>query len=186
MPERAHVTSVEAIEAFRTSLILYVSKARPALEEVSGEVLRTKLWLENDQRVHWEGLFRRRAKALEQAQQALSSARMSSLQNAGTAEQMAVHKAKHAVEEAEAKLKQLKYWNREFDGRVEPLVKQLQKLHTFLANDLVHAAAYLTQTVNTLAAYAEVAPPADAPPSVPPGGQENVDSLATSQEKTSK
>src|SRR5258707_13620513 len=172
MPESAHVTSVEAIEAFRTSLILYVSKARPALEEVSAEVLRTELWLENDQRVHWEGQFRRRAKALEQAQQALSSARMSSLQNAGTAEQMAVHKAKHAVEEAEAKLKQLKYWNREFDGRVEPLVKQLQKLHTFLANDFVQAAAYLSQTVNTLASYAEVAPPGAASPSALPTEQD--------------
>ena len=86
MPERAHVTSLEALESFRANLILYVSKARPALEEVSAEVLRTKLWLENDQRVHWEGQFRRRAKALEQAQQALSSARMSSLHNAGTAD----------------------------------------------------------------------------------------------------
>jgi len=186
MPERAHVTSVEAIESFRASLILYVSKARPALEEVSAEVLRTKLWLENDQRMHWEGQFRRRAKALEQAQQALSSARMSSLQHAGTAELMAVHKAKHALEEAEGKLKQLKYWNREFDGRVEPLVKQLQKLHTFLANDLVHAAAYLTQTVNTLAAYAEVAPPGVATPSAAPAAPENAEDISTTQEKTSK
>src|ERR1051326_5682638 len=48
MPERAQVTSVEAIEAFRASLILFLSKARPTLEEVSGDVLRTKLWLQHD------------------------------------------------------------------------------------------------------------------------------------------
>src|SRR5260221_13356732 len=83
MPERAHVTSVEVLEAFRASLILYLSKARPTVEEVSAEVLRTRLWLENDQRVLWEGQVRRRTKALEQAQQALSSARMSNLREAG-------------------------------------------------------------------------------------------------------
>src|SRR6266849_1526853 len=141
MPERAHVTSVEVLESFRASLILYVSKARPTVEEVSAEVLRTRLWLENDQRVHWEGEVRRRAKALEQAQQALSSARMSNLREASSSEHMAVHKARRALDEAEAKLKLLKYWNREFDGRVQPLVKQLEKLHTLLANDMLQANA---------------------------------------------
>src|SRR5437870_4922308 len=107
MPDKAHVTSVEVVESFRASLILYLSKARPALEEVSADVLRTRLWLENDQRLHWEGQVRRRGKILEQAQQALSSARMSNLAQAGSAELMAFHKAKRAFEEAEAKLKVL-------------------------------------------------------------------------------
>src|SRR5947208_7463376 len=133
MPQRAQVTSVEALEAFRATLIVYLSKARPTLEEVSADVLRTKLWLENEQRMHWENQVRRRSQALEQAQQALSSARMSNLREASNTEFMAVRKAKRALEEAEAKLKLLKYWNREFDSRVEPLVKQLEKLHTFLA-----------------------------------------------------
>jgi len=162
MPEQAHVTSLEAIEAFRTSLILYVSKARPTLEEVSADVLRTKLWLENDQRMQLEGQVRRRTRELEQAEQALSSARMSNLREATAADQMAVHKARRAREEAEAKLKNLKRWHREFDSRVEPLVKQLEKLHTLLANDMLQANAYLAQVTDTLAAYAEVAPPGTA------------------------
>ena len=83
MPDKAHVTSVEALDAFRARLILYVSKARPALEEVSAEVLRVKLWLENDQRLHWEGEVRRCSRTLEQTRQAVSSARMSSLGQAG-------------------------------------------------------------------------------------------------------
>src|SRR4051812_13752597 len=100
MPDKAHVTSVEVLDAFRTSLILYVSKARPAVEEVSADVLRAKLWLENDQRLHWEAQVRRRGIALEQTRQALSSARMSNLSQAGSAELMAFHKAKRAFEEA--------------------------------------------------------------------------------------
>ena len=74
MPERAHVTSVEALEEFRATLIVYLTKARPTLEEVSGDVMRTRLWLENEQRVHWEAQVRRRTKELEEAQAALFQA----------------------------------------------------------------------------------------------------------------
>ena len=167
MPEKAHVSSLEVIESFRASLILYVSKARPTVEEVSADVLRTKLWLENDQRMHWEGQVQRRTKVLEQAQQALSSARMSSLGEASTAEQMMVRKARRALDEAEAKLKTLKHWNREFDHRADPLVKQLQKLHTVLSHDMLKASAYLAQAISTLAAYADIAPSSAATPSAP-------------------
>jgi hypothetical protein len=162
MPERAHVTSVEAIEDFRSKLVVYVSKARPTVEEVSSEIARTRSWLQNDQRLHWEAQVRRRIQILENAKQALSSARISNLQKDATFEQMAVQKAKRALDEAEAKLKMIKNWTREFDGRVEPLLKQLEKLHTFLAHDLVMAAAYLHRTIATLKDYAQAGPtPAD-------------------------
>ncbi len=42
MPERAHVTSVDALESFRANLIIYLSKARPTLEEVSADVQRMR------------------------------------------------------------------------------------------------------------------------------------------------
>jgi hypothetical protein len=50
----------------------------------------------------------------------------------------------------------VKGWNREFDNRVQPLVKQMEKLHSVLTTDLVQAAAYLEQAVSTLAEYAEI------------------------------
>ncbi len=182
MPEqRAHVTSVEALESFRTSLLLYVSKARPTVEEVSSDVLRTKLWLENEQRMHWENQVRRRAKVLEQAEQALSSARMSNLRDARNTEQMAVRKAKQALEEAEAKLKILKYWTREFDSRVQPLVKQLEKLHTVLSNDMLQANAFLVNAVNALAAYAEMAPSGIATAPAQPTSQDATEPMSTAK-----
>lgn len=165
MPERAHVTSVEALEAFRATLVIYLSKARPALEEVSGDILRTRMWLQNDQRMHWETQVRRRTKELEQAQQAVSSARMSDFRQNISTEQLAMQRAKRALDEAEAKLKRVKWWNREFDSRVQPMAKQLEKLHTVLSNDMVQAAAYLNEAVNTLAAYAEMGPAPTTPPS---------------------
>ena len=86
-----------------------------------------------------------------------------------------------ALEEAEAKLKQLKQWNREFDSRVEPLVKQLEKLHTVLANDMLLAGAYLAQAIQTLAAYADLTPSAAAPSTAPPDGPNATEAPATGQ-----
>jgi hypothetical protein len=163
-PQQANVRSVEVLDAFRANLIVYVSRARSTLEEVSSDVLRARLWIEDDHRIYWEGQLRRRAKALEAAQQALFGARLSILDQQSSAEQMAVHRARRAVEEAEAKLRVLKRWARDFDGCVQPLVKQVEKLHTVLSNDLTKAVAELTQTINTLAAYAEIRAPAEPPP----------------------
>jgi hypothetical protein len=170
MTQKANVTAVDAIEAFRAGLVLYISKARPTIEEVSGDVLRMRLWLENEQRTHWENQLRRRTLELEQAQQALFSARISNLREETAAEVMALHRAKRARDEADDKLRTLKRWNRDFENRVQPLVKQTEKLHTLLANDLVQAIAYLAQAVSTLDAYAAAPPPSAAPEAAPAGG----------------
>lgn len=159
MPEKAHVSSVEAIEAFRINLLLYLSKARPTLDEVSADVMRTRIWLEDEQRMHWENQVRRCRRELQEAQQALFSARLSSFRDESSAEQMAVHRTKRACDAAEEKLKIVKKWDRDFDGRVDPLVKQMEKLHTVLANDMVQALAYLAQVVKTLGDYAGIRTP---------------------------
>jgi hypothetical protein len=171
MPERAHVTSVDALESFRASLIIYLSKARPTLEEVSADVQRMRGWLEGEQRTYWENEFRRRSQALQEAQAALFSSRMSRMREASAAEQMAVQRAKRALDEAEAKLRVLKQWNRVFDNRVDPLVKQMEKLHTVLAHDMVQAVAFLAQVIRKLDAYAQVAPPTAVPGAAPTGSQ---------------
>jgi hypothetical protein len=159
MAERARVTSVDALDAFRSNLILYLSKARPTLEEVSSDVMRTRVWLEEEQRTYWQNQLRVRSRALEEAQQELFSARISNLRDESAAEVLAFRRAKQQVEAAQAKLRVIKIWARDFDYRVQPLLKQVEKLHTVLSNDLVKAAAYLAQAIKTLDAYADVAPP---------------------------
>ncbi len=178
MPDRAHVTSVDALEAFRSSLIVYLSKARPTLEEVSSDVQRMRSWLEGEKRLYWESEFRRRSRALQEAQAALFSSRLSRMREASAAEQMAVQRAKRALEEAEAKLRVVKQWNQVFDNRVDPLVKQMEKLQTVLAHDMVRAVAYLAQAVDTLKTYAEVAPPPAA--GRPPGENKGAEPEAQS------
>ena len=93
MDGQARVGSIDAIQDFRAALIRYAERARRALDDVTGEVKRTRGWLESEQRQKWEGEYRRRARHLEQAQQELFSARLSSMKQDKSAQQMAVKKA---------------------------------------------------------------------------------------------
>jgi predicted nucleic acid-binding Zn-ribbon protein len=159
MAERAQVTSVEAIESFRASLMVFLSKVRPTLEEVSDEVLRLQFWLQNDQRRHWETELRRRSLKLEEARQELFNTALSHLQEASALQHMAVQRAQRAVREAEEKLDLLKKWGRALEDRTAPMVKQVEEFHGFLTIDLGRAVAQLAQIVRVLEAYAKVGGP---------------------------
>ena len=159
MADRSHVTSVEAIESFRASLIVFLSKARPAAEEVSNEVVRMRVWLENDQRHYWEKEIRLLGRQLEQAQQELFAARLSKSQSASVVQELAVQRLRNKLREAEDKQQITRKWSRALEDRTDPLTKEVESLHTFLAIDMVRAAAYLDQLVKALEAYADVAEP---------------------------
>ncbi len=156
MAERAQVTSVEAIESFRASLILFLSKVRPTLEEVSDEVLRLRFWLQNDQRRYWEKELRQRGLKLEEARQELFNAALSHLQEATALQHMAVQRAQRAVQEAEDKLDLLKKWGRSLEDRTTPMIKQVEEFHGFLTVDMGRAVAQLVQIVKALDAYSKV------------------------------
>ena len=159
MATRVNITSIEAIEIFRASLIVYLAKAEATLGEVSAEIDRTRNWLAGTQRAYWDTAAKRRARALEEAQAALFESRMSLIKKVSAAEQMAVTKAKRAVEEAEAKLRVIKRWDRDFDNQTGPPARQIEKLHNVLADDMEKAVAYLSQTMQTLEAYANLRSP---------------------------
>jgi chromosome segregation ATPase len=175
MPERAQVTSIEAIEAFRSRLIVYRDRAGRVLDEVSEEVLRMRVWLQSDRIPHWEGQIRRRQKDLEMRQQELFSAQISGMRDASFTQQQAVHRARRALQEAEDKLRLVKTWNRQYDQRVEPTAKQVEKLRHNLTHDLAQGVAHLDQVIRTLTEYSEISPsgsaakPADASSAAPDG-----------------
>ena len=156
MEQQAKVPSVDALENFRASLILFLSKGKPALEEVMHEVVRTRLWIENDQRNYWAREIKIRKRKLEQAQAELFSASISKIQKATAAQQMAVHHAQRSLNAAEDKMRMLKKWSRELENRADPLVKQIEQLHGFLTNDMAKAVHFLEEVVKILQSYAEV------------------------------
>jgi hypothetical protein len=168
MPEQANVSSVDALEGFRANLILYLNKARPTLEEISNEVLRTKQWLQGDQRNLWEQKIKAHHRVLERVQSELLSARMSKLQDATAAQEMEVHRTQRAIREADDKLRMLKKWDRELDNRSQPLLKLVEQLHGFLTTEMVHAQALLGEMIKSLQAYAEAGPGNSGRSSPPP------------------
>jgi len=160
MTDRAQVTSVAALETFRAALLIFLSQARASVDEARGEVLRTRLWLENDQTRYWENQSRIRGLALEHAQAEMFGARMSKFGGDTQEKQTAVRRAKKALAEAEEKMKLLKKSERELDHDSEPLLKQIERLQGFLSGDMGLAVVQLNEFIKSLEAYAGVTAPA--------------------------
>jgi hypothetical protein len=166
MSSQAQISSVEALESFRSDLIVYLGQMRPVIDEVGGELLRLKFWLQVEQRQFWETQARLRRRRLEEAQAELFNARMSTIQSSTLLQNLAVQKFQRAVQEAEQKLVRLKKWDRELENLADPLVKQVEQLQGFLASDMAKAVAYLNQVSQALAAYTDVSPASS--PTAPP------------------
>lgn len=168
MAANVHVTSIDALGAFRSDLIVFRTAALQVIDEVSSEVQRMRQWIRHEQRLYWESEIRRRQKKHDQALQELMGARMSSLQDSTAAQQSAVTKARRALHEAEDKQRAVKYWDRNFDLAVDPIAKQLGSLRTVLEHELPRALAYLANAQLALDAYSErPAAPEAAPAEIP-------------------
>ena len=152
MADRARVTSLEALERFRAKLIIFREKASRALDEVSDEVTRTRLWLQTDRPQYWSAENRRRTRKLDQAQEELFSAQLAGLREASIVQQEAVRKARHALREGEERLRSVQMWGRQFDQRVETPARNVEKLRQVLDKDLPMAVAHLVEIEKTLAA----------------------------------
>src|SRR5208337_3365817 len=120
MTGQAQITSVEAIESFRGKLIVFLSQARSVLDEAANELMRTRLWLQNDQGSHWDHELRLRSRKLEEAKQELFNAKLSQFQESTGLHLLAVQRAQRAVQDAEDHLKALRKWDRELENRAAP------------------------------------------------------------------
>ncbi len=163
MSQQARVTSVDALDAFRAALVVFVTKARTAVDGVRDKVKRTRNWLQTDQRLFWDGEIRRRQRQLDQAIQELYSARLTKMTATITMREAVVRKAKAAVAEAEQKLRNVKKWNTNFDSVADPLVKKLDGFRDYLDHEMPDAITFLYRAAEILAAYAERSSPPSAP-----------------------
>jgi hypothetical protein len=161
VPEQAHILSVGALETFRASLIVFLHAARPALDEVRGEIIRTRVWLETDRKPYWEAQIRRRAQRLQDAEAELLKLRLSPLASGLEYAQTMVRRCREALAEAEGRLKAVRRWILDFDEVTGPASRQIEHLRERLSIDLNEAVADLGRITQLLAAYSEAAP---APP----------------------
>lgn len=156
--QTAKVTSIEALDSFRSSLVVYLEKAGSCLDEVNHEVRRTRYLLENEKLIFWKHELRKRVKALDLARSEYFSARLTNTGVGATGKQVAVRRATEAKREAEDKLRKIKKWIRDFDSGIEPLAKKVENLRQSLIHDLPNAVAFLEQAARTLSDYADIRP----------------------------
>jgi hypothetical protein len=155
MADQARISNLDSIEAFRTALIVFINKTRVTLDSVQDSVKRTRNWVQSEQPAYWASQIRLRQNKLDQAKQELMTAQMSEFVDNPTFQQMAVRKARAALEEAESGAKRTKAWGRDFDRTIDPLARKVDSLRDFIDNDLAKAVAYLVEIQKILQAYNE-------------------------------
>lgn len=158
MSQSAKVTSIDTLDSFRASLIVYLSKATRVLDDVRDDVGRTKVWLHTECLSHWKKEIRLRQRTLDQANAELMTERLADNREAIQTRKMAVRKAKARVEEAEAKLARVKYWIRNYETKVEAKSKVVHQMQHYLDYDMKKAVAYLEGAAKSLAEYADLKP----------------------------
>jgi hypothetical protein len=158
MPTQARVSSVDALDTFRSSLILYIERARHVLDDLQHDVVRTRDWLEHDRQTHWKKQVRLRGHELAQAEQELLTAKFSEHSEAVRDRRQNVDRARTRLSDAENALQRTQRWFRQFDHELDPRVRTTRPLRQMLDHELIKAVALLADTISTLAAYADLAP----------------------------
>lgn len=152
MPNKAHLSSAEALEVFRTRLIRYLEKATLVVDEADGEARRMRVWLQ-ERKKFWERQLRLRSRALEEAKHEAFGARLSPFKQSSQARQTAVRRAKISLRQAEEKLRLTKLWSRRYEGEAEALVREVEKLRTVLIQDIKKGSAGLERILRSLDGY---------------------------------
>ncbi len=150
----AHVTNLEALERFRSSLVLFLERANLVLDEVSEETKRTRVWLQTEQRLKLAQETKRRERELERLEQELFSARLSDLAQKKTGAQMQVNQKRRELRELEETRRRADAWLRNYDSTIEPEARKVEKLRHHLDTDMARAVVFLTEAVRQLDAYA--------------------------------
>ena len=167
MDTQARITDTDALENLRSALIVFQARAKRSVDEVIDEVRRTKRWLEQEKRNYWENQIRSRSRKLEQAEQELFNAKLSKWRDSIAREKALVTRMREAVAEAEEKLRAVKFWDRNYEGMVEPLTKGLLGLREFLDQDMPKGIWQVTNSIKALDAYTETRMPIAPPPTEP-------------------
>jgi len=121
---------------------------------VTGEVQRTRGWLDGDRRRHWDMEVKRAERQVEQAEAELYSASLSSVKTSDSFRKMAVLKARRRLAETVEKRRQVKRWRNIFDQRTDPLLRQVESLQDKVARDLPDAVVSLNESIRALEEYA--------------------------------
>lgn len=177
MAETADVRSIDALRDLRAALVRFIDDAKGGLNDVDFDIRRTLDWVQNGQRLHWQGEIKRWEQKLSQAKAELHRKKLSAFQGRKpdtSQEEKAVKYAESRVEEGHAKLKLLKRRLPELQHAVQQYRGRSQPLADMLEGDVVKAIARLDRMVDALEAYLSLRAPSGAGPGARGAGAESM------------
>ncbi len=162
-PEGAGISNLEALERFRAAFLEFIHDASNALGEADTEVDRVQVWLDGDQKIHWQQEFRRRSEEVARAKSALYRKQLtvSSKDRPPSAvdEKKALKKAQARLEEAETKIKRIKHWSVNLGREAARYKAATSSLAAVLDRELPAAAETLKRAIAAIEQYLHTAAP---------------------------
>lgn len=175
MSESAQVSSIDALYQFRAKLCEFGVDALESLAAVDLEIRHMQDWL-GERVKYWQLQARDRGEDVARAKAALVRHKWGSKDGKGvgtTEVEMEVKKAKHRLDEAEAKIEVTRRWQRELPKSVHEYEGPARQLTGYLEADLKQILVMLDRMTVSLQAYVALSAPPGGAPAPPPIPSEN-------------
>ncbi|MGE3808300.1 MAG: hypothetical protein AB7K24_26870 [Gemmataceae bacterium] len=161
MQHAAKVTSLEAVQEFRSALLGFGADTREALSANDMEIQRAAAWLDEQLRF-WKKEIHVRDEKLQTAKRNLQRKKMSKVMGRHpdcSEEEDIFELAKKRFQEAEQKLANCKRWIPQLQRAVEEYQGKARILGGMLEADLPRVSATLERKLDALDDYVRMAPP---------------------------
>ena len=155
MSESAHVSSIDAVKAFREALCTFGVDAEAALCSADTEIRRVVDWVRGQGEV-WQRRVRECQEEVTRAKAVLVQKRWGHDEGRGpgsTEAEMALRKAKQRLEEAEAKVQAVRRWLQQLPQALLEYEGHARQLSGWLESDLKRGLVVLDQKIDALEAY---------------------------------
>lgn len=168
MADQARVTSIEAIEAFRPSLVKFIEECSAALLSAEADAGRTAMWLRGDMLPFWKKQVRIRQENLTRAKSQLTIRQheKDGESRATVDERKAVEKAQRRLAEAQEKYERTRAWARKLEKAQDDFRGAVGAYKSLLEQQMPRALAALDHSIASLDSYTKLKPKA-APGSAP-------------------
>ena len=160
MSTTARVESIDAIRDFRVHLTKFQEMASRALGDADSDISRTVRWLEGEGLNFWTATIRKRQELLAKAEEAFRFKRLykdaTGVTPSAVEEQKAVQLAKRRLEEAQAKLANVKRWTRELQKKITEYRGGVGRFSNDVSAGVPAAIAHLGSLLDELDKYMEI------------------------------
>jgi hypothetical protein len=161
MTTPAHVTSIEALHAFRGALIRFADEATSAVDSLRQEVLRTMEWIEHDRPGYWKQQVKRNFDVVAQARTQLEIAQLRTYEGQGPAcieERKRLSHAKDRLQFAQDQIQVVRHWTIKLQRESDDFRGRTGHLEGILKRDFPMAIGKLQRMVESLDRYADRLP----------------------------